>query len=129
MKDETRKNRILIIDDDIYTSEMYAFTLNKAGYDVEIAEDGNDGEQKLLYGNYDLVLLDILLPHTRGDTILSHWRQHNPVGTRPPIVIFTNAEQNQTQKATTSDKADMYIVKAATTPRKLCQTIAELLNN
>ena len=123
------KKRILIIDDDVYTSEMYAFTLTKAGYDVVVVDDGLSGEKELETGNFDVVLLDILLPHTHGDTILNHWRQSNPLGTRPPIIILTNAEQDQEHKAATKSEADMYIVKASITPRSLRDIIAELLNN
>lgn len=121
--------RILIIDDDVYTSEMYAFTLNKAGYEVDVADNGGTGEERLGKGDYDVVLLDILLPRTNGDKILARWRESNPLGSRPPIIILTNAEQDQVHKANTKSEADLYLVKTSTTPRELLKVIADLLNN
>lgn len=124
-----RQQRILIIDDDVYASEMYAFALEKAGYRVDIADNGKTGEKRLGDGDYDVVLLDILLPQTNGDQILKRWRELNPLGSRPPIIILTNAEQDQINKANTKSEADLYLVKTSTTPRTLLKVIADLLNN
>ena len=92
--DTSRAKRVLIIDDDIYTSDMYAINLRSTGYEVDVALTGNDGYNKLTSNDYDVVLLDLILPGLSGTEILHRWRQTMPKGTRPPIIVLTNYEQN-----------------------------------
>lgn len=117
--------RILIIDDDIYTSEMYATTLRNAGYQVVVADNGLDGYQRMQSEPFDVVLLDIMLPQLQGDDVLKKWRETRPKGTKPPVIILTNYEQDDASKEALVESADGYVIKASITPRKLRQIIAK----
>lgn len=123
-----RKRRVLIIDDDIYTCEMYATNLRAAGYDVVIADNGITGYDKLSHEPFDVVLLDIMLPQLQGDDVLKKWRRTSPKGSKPPIIILTNYEQDETTRAALIRNADNYIVKASITPRDLRAIIAKAIN-
>lgn len=119
---------ILIIDDDIYTSEMYATNLRGAGYTVDTADNGVDGYQRMCSQPYDVVLLDIMLPQLDGDDILERWRVTSPKGSKPPIIIVTNYDLDSATKAKMIAGSDAYVVKASITPRRLREIIAQAIN-
>lgn len=122
-----RAARILIIDDDIYTSEMYATNLRSAGYQVDIADNGIDGYARMHQQAYDVVLLDIMLPQLNGNDILRQWRTTSPKGSKPPIIILTNCEQDSQSKAKMMASSDAYVIKASTTPSRLREIIAQAI--
>ena len=125
--DTSRAKRVLIIDDDIYTSDMYTINLRSTGYEVDVALTGNDGYNKLTSNDYDVVLLDLILPGLSGTEILHRWRQTMPKGTRPPIIVLTNYEQNSFAKSHVTGESDAYVVKASITPRNLRELIAKVV--
>ena len=125
--DTSRAKRVLIIDDDIYTSDMYAINLRSTGYEVDVALTGNDGYNKLTSNDYDVVLLDLILPGLSGTEILHRWRQTMPKGTRPPIIVLTNYEQSNFAKGHVTGESDAYVVKASITPRNLRELIAKVV--
>ena len=62
--------KILCIEDERFISELYARALEKAGYEVKTVEDGADGLHEAVNGNYDIILLDIMLPTMNGVDLL-----------------------------------------------------------
>ena len=100
--------RLLIADDDNEIRELLEFDLSHSGYDVESAKDGEEALQKALTDNYDLILLDVMMPKMNGFDVCKHIRASKP---EVPILMLT-------AKGTISDKtegfdsgADDYIVK------------------
>lgn len=78
--------RILLIEDDQNLLKLLTEDLKKAGYAVDVAMDGIEGE---FLGNedlYSLIVLDLGLPKRNGLTILKHWRQQ---GNAVPVLILT----------------------------------------
>jgi DNA-binding response OmpR family regulator len=68
---------ILCVEDDRFIGEMYVRSLQKAGYDVTWVVDGNDGLVAARNQNFDLIILDLMLPEQRGDQILDALRNNN----------------------------------------------------
>ncbi len=66
--------RILLIEDDPGLCDSLSYQLQEAGYVVDICQDGEDAFYYLEQKIYDLVLLDRMLPHTDGLTILKKMR-------------------------------------------------------
>jgi len=62
--------KILIIEDDPFLSEMYAAKFNQAGFEVGVAADGQEGLEKIEKERPDLILLDIVLPKADGFDVL-----------------------------------------------------------
>ncbi len=100
--------RLLIADDDNEIRELLEFDLSHSGYEVESAKDGEEALQKALTGNYDLILLDVMMPKMNGFDVCKNIRQSKP---EVPILMLT-------AKGTINDKtqgfnmgADDYIVK------------------
>ena len=123
------RHKILIVEDDRFIAEMYAHALTGAGYNVTVAADGKSGFHEIKSDKFDLVLLDIMLPEQMGDQILREWRALRPKSVRPHIIVMTNYEQDEASRAAVKADADAYLIKADTTPRKLRDIIAEVLDN
>ena len=87
---------ILCVEDDRFIGEMYVRSLQKAGYDVTWVVDGNDGLVAARNQNFDLIILDLMLPEQRGDQILDALRNNNvDLVPNSKILIMTNFEQDE----------------------------------
>lgn len=100
--------RLLIVDDDKQIRELLAFDIVQSGYIVDCATDGEEGLKKALENNYDLILLDVMMPKMDGFTVCKNIRIQNPT---VPILMLT-------AKGTIVDKtqgfdcgADDYLIK------------------
>lgn len=65
-------SRVLIIEDDLATSMLMTVLLDRAGLESAVAADGARGMHELVHGDYDAVVLDLLLPEVNGFEILRH---------------------------------------------------------
>ena len=82
---------ILCVEDDRFIGEMYVRSLQKAGYDVTWVVDGNDGLVAARNQNFDLIILDLMLPEQRGYQILDALRNNNvDLVPNSKILIMTN---------------------------------------
>ncbi len=117
--------KVLIVEDEYFISELYVRALKKAGYDVNLAVDGQDGLQKALGNQYDIILLDIMVPTVTGNEILDKLQAHQPP-IKAKIIITTNLEQSEEAKEKLERQADGYIIKAEITPRQLVNFLGQL---
>lgn len=100
--------RLLIADDDNEIRELLEFDLSHSGYEVDSAKDGEEALQKALTGNYDLILLDVMMPKMNGFDVCKNIRASKP---EVPILMLT-AKGTITDKTQGFDSgADDYIVK------------------
>jgi len=100
--------RLLIVDDDKQIRELLAFDIAQSGYIVDTALDGEEGLKKALENNYDLILLDVMMPKMNGYDVCKNIRLTKP---DTPIIMLT-------AKGTIEDKtqgfnlgADDYLIK------------------
>ena len=100
--------KLLVVDDETDIRELLEFDLSHSGYVVDVACDGSEGLQKAMTGNYDLILLDVMMPKMNGFDVCKNIKEHNP---SQPVLMLT-------AKGTINDKtqgfdsgADDYIVK------------------
>lgn len=117
---------ILIVEDDRFIGEMYVRSLKKAGYDVDWMVDGNDGLIAARNKQYDLILLDVMLPERRGTEILEALRGGEDLIPRSRVIILTNFEQDDESRMAMEAHADAYLIKAEITPNKLLNVISQL---
>ncbi len=118
---------ILCVEDDRFIGEMYVRSLQKAGYDVTWVVDGNDGLVAARNQQFDLIILDLMLPEQRGDQILDALR-NNDVDLIPnsKVLIMTNFEQDEASRSSILRRVDGYLIKADITPRKLIEVIGQI---
>jgi DNA-binding response OmpR family regulator len=69
-------NSILFVDDDADLREIVTDQLSASGYAVDVAEDGDIAIDKLQQKSYEIVLLDITMPHTNGMDVLRFTKDH-----------------------------------------------------
>lgn len=120
---------ILCIEDDQFIGEMYVRSLQDAGYTVTWVVDGNDGLVSAKNQQFDLIILDLMLPEKRGDQILDAIRPISGEVDLAPgskILIMTNFEQENFNRAELSRRVDGYLIKTDVTPRKLLSIIKKL---
>lgn len=118
--------KLLIIEDDRIIGNIYSKKFAGEGFDVEVAEDGQTGLERISGFRPDIVLLDLMLPKLNGLDILARVRA-NPEFARLPIIVFSNAYMTSVIDAAWKAGATTVLTKANTSPKKLTETIAELL--
>ena len=118
---------ILCVEDDRFIGEMYVRSLQKAGYDVTWVVDGNDGLVAARNQNFDLIILDLMLPEQRGDQILDALRNKNvDLVPNSKILIMTNFEQDEASRKSVMSRVDGYLIKADITPRNLIEVVKQM---
>ena len=117
---------ILIVEDDRFIGEMYVRSLKKNGYEVDWMVDGNDGLIAARNKQYDLILLDVMLPERRGTEILEALRGDEDLIPHSKVIVLTNFEQDDESRLAMESRADAYLIKAEITPNKLLSVISQL---
>lgn len=112
--------KILCIEDEHFISELYVRALSKAGYDVTVEVDGQRGLKLAQTNQFDIILLDLMIPTITGIEVLQQLRnaQKTPQ-LKAKIIITTNLEQREDIREAIEKQADGYVVKAEITPHEL----------
>jgi len=113
------RRKVLIIEDEYFISELYVRALTRAGYDVTVEVDGQKGLELAKTDQYDIILLDLMIPTITGMEVLRQLRGPSAPKLKAKIVITTNLEQREELRADIEAQADAYLVKAEITPREL----------
>jgi DNA-binding response OmpR family regulator len=112
--------KILCIEDEHFISELYVRALTKAGYDVTVEVDGQKGLALAQTDDYDIILLDLMIPTITGIEVLRRLRNKDETpALHAKVIITTNLEQREDIRADIENQADGYIVKAEITPHEL----------
>ena len=90
--------KILVIDDDLAIRVLLQAVLKRMRFDVELAEDGAVGLEKVKQnGNFDLILLDLMMPRVNGYEFIDRITAEHP-NDRPHIIVFTAAGKRGVEK-------------------------------
>ena len=101
------KNRVLIAEDEKPISDIIKFNLEKEGYEIITAYDGEDALKKALNEQLELIILDIMLPSMDGFEICKRVREKSSV----PIIMVTAKEEEVDKILGLELGADDYITK------------------
>jgi DNA-binding response OmpR family regulator/HPt (histidine-containing phosphotransfer) domain-containing protein len=115
--------KILVIEDDLAVAEALKITLASSNYAVEVVHDGEAGLALIEAFNYDLLLLDVILPNLDGISICRHVRAS---GYAMPILLLTSRDSNHDRAVGLDAGADDYVVKPFD-PEELSARIRALL--
>ncbi len=113
--------KILIIEDERNIAQLLAFNLLQAGYSYDVATDGAEGLRRALTGEYDLILLDLMLPKMDGFEVCRRARAKITT----PIIIVTAREEEVEKVMGLDIGADDYVTK----PFKLKELMARINAN
>jgi DNA-binding NtrC family response regulator len=86
---ESAKPAVLVVEDDPAIRRLVNMVLNREGYEVEVARDGLEAVLKLGVREYDVIILDLMMPNLDGFTFMSTMAEHDPH--RLHRVIVTSA--------------------------------------
>lgn len=100
--------RLLVVEDDREMAKYLKRGLQEAGYAVDVASDGEDGLHQGLSGEYDAVVLDLMLPVRDGVSLVTEWRGRD---LRMPIIILTAHDAITDRVRGLDAGADDYLVK------------------
>lgn len=99
--------RILIVEDEDKIARFIELELKHEGYEVTKKSDSRDGLEEALSGNYDLMLLDIMLPGLNGFEVLRRLRNRSSL----PVILLTARDEVMDKVAGLDGGADDYITK------------------
>ncbi len=100
--------KILIVEDEPKTGDYLRQGLSEAGLNTDLARDGNDGLHLALAGDYDLIILDVMLPGLNGWQVLEALRR---AGHGMPVLFLTARDQVDDRVKGLELGADDYLVK------------------
>jgi len=100
--------RILLVEDEKKLSELVARALRQESYAVDVADDGTRGWELAETYDYDLIVLDLMLPGIPGEELLRRVRRRNQ---QVPILILTARDATQEKVSNFEAGADDYLTK------------------
>jgi two-component system copper resistance phosphate regulon response regulator CusR len=100
--------RLLLVEDERKVSDLVARALRAESYAVDVAEDGQRGWDLVQSYEYDLIILDLMLPQLPGEELLRRVRRNNP---RVPILVLTARAATQDKVKNFEAGADDYLTK------------------
>ncbi len=115
--------KILVVEDDVLVADALKSTLSSHNYAVEVANDGRAGLDCIEAFNYDLLLLDVILPKLDGISLCHHVRSQ---GYMMPILLLTSRDSKHDRAVGLDAGADDYVVKPFD-PEELSARIRALL--
>ena len=123
MNEQSNKKTILLVEDDVFISDIYNVKLNSAGYNVVLANNGREAIEKLRDGLIpNLILLDIVMPYMDGFGFLNEkkevdeWRDI-------PVVLLTNLSQKEDVDQAMELGAKDYLIKSHFTPTEVLEKV------
>ena len=114
--------KILIIEDDKFIRTVYKSQFNQENFEVELAQDGEEGWQKIIDTKPDLILLDMILPKKDGFSILEDLQKDEELQKIPVIVFSALSQQSDIDKAMKLG-AKKYLPKDQYTPKQIIEEI------
>lgn len=116
------KERILVVDDEERIRRLLKMYLEREGYVIEEAEDGTTALEKALETDYDLIVLDLMLPGMDGIDVCEKLRQKKAT----PVIMLTARGEEANRVEGFEVGADDYVVKPFS-PREVVYRVKALL--
>lgn len=123
---EQKKTTILLVEDDPILSKMYTEKFTMDGFTVIPAFDGEEGLAKATKENYDILILDIMMPKVSGTELLVSLRK-SAKGQSVPVIVITNLSDPDEQKKLEDLRVYSFFTKAEITPGQLSEAVKKAL--
>jgi DNA-binding response OmpR family regulator len=125
---EKIKKRVLIIEDESEIAQLYQEKLIQEGFEVEVANNGAWGLRLAHHGDFDIILLDMVMPAMSGYEAIRQLKKD--LRTKEiPILVFSNSAQEKEISRALKMGAEDYFVKARITPSQVVEEIKRVLRN
>ena len=125
---EGQKKKILIVDDDGFLLDMYAFKFSQTGFDVYSAIGGTQAITKLKEGlSPDVILMDIIMPEMDGFEFLEKVNTEKLSENSVKIVLSNKGQQEDIDRGMALG-ASGYIIKVNSTPAEVVEKVMKILS-
>lgn len=119
--------KILLVDDDAFLRDMYATKFGEHGHEVCVAETGEHALAELGKANYDVVLMDMVMPGMTGVELLKHIKAEK-VGGDPICIVLSNQGEKEEIESAFAAGAKGYIIKAELIPSEVVAEVTKLVS-
>jgi len=120
--------KILVVEDDLFISDVYKETLEAEGFEITTAKNGEEGLNKLQTTKFDLVLLDVMMPKLNGIGLLKGAKEQKLLEKNGPIVLLTNLAHDPIINEALSLGAKAFLIKTDLTPPQLVEKVKKYLS-
>ncbi|MEK7453104.1 MAG: response regulator [Patescibacteria group bacterium] len=118
--------KVLIIDDDNFIREVYKSELNQENIEVELAESGEVGLEKVKSIKVDLILLDMMLPQKSGFDVLTELKKDAELS-KIPVIVFSSLSQQSDIDEAKRLGCLMYLPKDTYSPNQIVDEIKKII--
>lgn len=118
------KIRVLLIEDEKEVAELYKLKLTLDGYEVILAEGGQEGLDKAFTLKPELIFLDIKMPEMDGFEVLKKLREGQKTKDIPVVILSNFDEQDMVEKGLTLG-ANEYLIKSQFTPEEISRKVKD----
>ncbi|HEX7456245.1 MAG TPA: response regulator [Candidatus Nanoarchaeia archaeon] len=115
---------VLLIEDEKEVAELYKLKLTLDGYEVVIAEGGQEGLDKAFKLKPELIFLDIKMPEMDGFEVLKKLRESQETKDTPVVILSNFDEQDMVEKGLTLG-ANEYLIKSQFTPEEISSKVRD----
>jgi DNA-binding response OmpR family regulator len=116
------KKKVLLVEDEVTMRETLQEVFEEAGLEVDTASDGNKGLEKIKKNQYNLVLLDLILPKKNGFEILKEIKKEK---IKTPVLLLTNLSGMEDVQKALALGAKSYLVKSDYKPGEILEKVKE----
>ncbi len=122
--------KILIVEDELYLSDIYQEILESAGFKVKVVSDGEAALKIIEQGGWDLIILDIMLPKMDGIQILDALKNAPLKINNCPILLLTNLYQEpRIAEKVKSGEVAACIVKSEKNPGEILEEVRKHISS
>lgn len=120
--------KVLIVEDDQFLARMYKKKFEVAGFEVEVAMDGEDGLLKMRTLKPDIVLMDIMMPKLNGIDAIVQAKSDSQIKDIP-VLVLTNLSNTDDAQSAVKSGAIGYMVKSDFTPSQVVEKVKGIIGN
>lgn len=121
-------NRILLVEDNRSIKDIYKRILEEEGFEVSAVEDGFTAQQEIKNGEWDLLLLDIMLPKLDGLSLLKDLMKDPDLSCKP-VLIISNVNEPEFINQCIQLGVREYIIKAEVLPSDILDHVVRYLSS
>ncbi len=118
--------KILLVDDDAFLRDMYATKFGEMGHTIVPADTSEAALSKLHDEDFDVVLLDMVMPNMTGVELLKRIKG-DKLGGDPACIMLSNQSEEQDKSSAKAEGALGYIVKAEHIPSDVVKQVEKLV--
>ena len=123
----SKKIKILLIEDDYFLAGIYLTKFKLEGFEIFLAQDGEQGLRFANSKKPDIILLDIFLPKKDGFAILQDLKKSSTTK-NIPVIMMTNLSESENIKKAVNLGAVDYLVKSNFLPNEIVEKVKQVLS-